>query len=105
MSPPSSSWRLQVRLQPRATRNRILGRHGDAIKIQVHAPPVDGAANAELIDLLAVALGVPRRSIHILRGATSRTKLIEIQTTDLAGCQRRLEKALRGCVDKAEGAD
>jgi uncharacterized protein (TIGR00251 family) len=105
MSPASSPWRLEVRLQPRASQNRILSRHGHAIKVQVHAPPVEGAANAALIDVLAVALGVPRRSIHILRGATSRTKLVEIHTTDLTGCRRRLEEALRSRVDKAEADD
>ena len=102
MTAQSSPWRLQVRLQPRASQNRILSRHGDTIKIQVHAPPVEGAANAALIDVLASALGVPRRSIHILRGATNRTKLVEIHTSDLTACQRRLEEALRARVDKAQ---
>jgi uncharacterized protein YggU (UPF0235/DUF167 family) len=55
--------------------------------------------------VLASALGVPRRSIHILRGATSRTKLVEIHTSDLTACQRRLEEALRARVDKAEAGD
>jgi len=105
MMAQSSPWRLQIHLQPRASQNRILCRHGDAIKVQVHAPPVEGAANAALIDLLAAALGVPRRSIRILRGATSRTKLVEIHTSDLTACQRRLEEALRARVDKAEAGD
>jgi uncharacterized protein (TIGR00251 family) len=105
MTTQSSPWRLQVRLQPRAGQNRILSRHGEAIKIQVRPPPVDGAANAALIDVLAAALGVPRRSIHILRGVTSRTKLVEIHTSDLTGCQRRLEAALRGRVDKPRAGD
>jgi uncharacterized protein (TIGR00251 family) len=101
MTAHSSCWRLQVHLQPRASHNRILSRYGDAIKIQVHAPPVEGAANAALIDVLASALRVSRRSIHILRGATSQTKLVEIHTDDLTACQRRLEEALRARVDKA----
>ena len=105
MTVQSSSWRLQVHLQPRASQNRILSRQGDAIKIQVQAPPVKGAANAALIDVLASALGVPRRSVHILRGATSRTKLVEIHTSDLTACQHRLEEALRARVDKAEAGD
>jgi uncharacterized protein (TIGR00251 family) len=102
MGTQSRPFRLQVHLQPRASQDRILGRHGDAIKIQVHAPPVEGAANAALIDLLASALGVPRRSVHILRGTTSRTKVVEIHTSDLPACQRRLEEALRPRVDKSD---
>jgi len=103
MTAQSSPWRLQVHLQPRARQNRILSRQGGAIKIQVHAPPVEGAANAALIGVLAAALGVPRRCIHILRGATSRTKLVEVHTSDLAACHRRLEEALGARVDKLEG--
>jgi uncharacterized protein (TIGR00251 family) len=105
MSAPSRPWRLQVHLQPRGSQNRILGRHGDAIKVQVQAPPVKGAANAALIEVLAAALGVPRRSIHILRGATSRTKLVEIHTSDSTACQRRLEEVLGARVDKTEAGD
>jgi uncharacterized protein (TIGR00251 family) len=105
MTAQSSPWRLQIHLQPRASQNRILCRQGDAIKVQVHAPPVEGAANAALIGVLAAALGVPRRSIHILRGVTSRTKLVEIHTSDLTACQRRLEEVLRARVDKAEAGD
>jgi uncharacterized protein (TIGR00251 family) len=102
MSAQSGPWRLQVHLQPRASQDRILSRQGDAIKIQVHAPPLKGAANAALIDVLAAALGVPRRCIHILRGATSRTKLVEVHTSDLPACERRLEEALRTHVDKSD---
>lgn len=99
----SAPWRLQVLLQPRASRNRIVSRQGDAIKIQVHAPPVEGAANAALIELLATTLAVPRRAIRIVRGTSSRTKLVEIHSHDLADCQQRLEAVLR--VDKSEGSD
>jgi uncharacterized protein len=95
--------RLRVRLQPRAACNRIVGRHGDAIKIQVHAPPVEGAANAALIDLLAEALDVPRRAVRIVQGATGRDKLVEIHTPDPAACRQRLAAALQPRVDKAGG--
>lgn len=86
--------RLQVHLQPRASRNRIAGRHGEVIKVQVHAPPVAGAANAALIDLLADALQVPRRAVSIMRGETSRIKLVEVRGSDPAACRLRLEAAL-----------
>ena len=96
---PATSLRLRIHLQPRAARSRIVGRHGEAIKIQVHAPPVDGAANAALIALLAETLAVPRRAIRIVHGATSREKLVEIEDADLAACERRLDAAI-GRVDK-----
>jgi uncharacterized protein (TIGR00251 family) len=105
MSKQSRPWRLQVLLQPRASQNRIVCRHGNAIKVQVHAPAVEGAANAALIAVLAAALGVPRRSIHLLRGATSRTKLVEIHASDSTACQRRLEEVLGARVDKTEAGD
>ncbi len=94
MSGGATSLRLRIHLQPRAARNQIVGRHGDAIKIQVHAPPVDGAANAALVDLLAQTCGVPRSAIRILRGATSRTKVVEIWSDDVGACRRRLDEAL-----------
>ena len=86
--------RLRIHVQPRATRNHIAGRHGEAWKVQVHAAPEDGAANAALIALLAEELGVPRRSIRIVFGATARDKLIEIAGADPVECQRRLQAAL-----------
>ncbi len=87
--------RLQIHLQPRATRDRIIGWHGSALKVQVHAPPVEGAANAALIDLLATTLAVPRRAVRILQGSTSRHKVVEIDSPDLAGCRQRLDAALQ----------
>ncbi|MFQ5667960.1 MAG: DUF167 domain-containing protein [Candidatus Binatia bacterium] len=93
--------RLRIHLQPRAARNRIVGRHGDAIKVQVHAAPLQGAANAALVQLLAATLAVPRRAICIVHGAGGRDKLVEIRVADRAACQRRLEAVLQAQVDKA----
>lgn len=52
--------------------------HGDALKVRLTAPPVDSAANDALITLLADALGVPRRDVQIVAGATSRAKVVEV---------------------------
>jgi len=93
--------RLQIHLQPRATRDRIVGWHGSALKVQVHAPPVDGAANAALVELLAATLAIPRRAVRILQGGTSRNKLVEIDSPDPATCRQRLDTALQALVDKA----
>ena len=62
---------------------RVAGLHGDRLRIQLAAPPVDGAANAELIDLLARLLSVPRASVTIVRGQTSKRKTIRVAPADI----------------------
>jgi uncharacterized protein len=65
---------IEVYVQPRASRSEILGIHDGALRVRIAAPPVDGAANAEVIALLAKALGVPRSRVELLSGQTSRRK-------------------------------
>jgi hypothetical protein len=65
-------------VQPRARTNQIVGRHGDALKVRLTAPPVDGAANEALVELLAATFGIPRRAVTIVTGASSRTKVVEL---------------------------
>jgi hypothetical protein len=65
-----------VRVVPRARKTEIAGRHGDAVKIRLSAPPVEGAANEALIDFLAELLGVRKSKIEILSGHTSRDKMV-----------------------------
>jgi uncharacterized protein (TIGR00251 family) len=67
-----------VHVQPRASKNEIVGKHGDALKVRLTAPPVDSAANNALVALLAEALGVSHRDVQIVAGATSRMKLVEV---------------------------
>lgn len=93
--------RLQIHLQPRAAHDRIVGWHGRALKVQVHAPPVEGAANAALVELLAATLAVPRRAVRILHGSTTRNKVVEIDSSDPTACRQRLDAVLQGHVDKA----
>jgi hypothetical protein len=69
---------LAIHVQPRAARTEVAGIHGDAIKIRLKAPPVDGAANDELIRYLAERLGVPRAAVRILSGAAARRKRVEV---------------------------
>lgn len=73
-----SGARINVYVQPRALRNEIAGMHGDALKIRLTAPPVDNAANAALVDFIAARVGVPKASVRVVSGATSRRKVIEI---------------------------
>ena len=84
--------RFAVRVQPRAARSEAAGRHGDALRVRLAAPPVDGAANGALVDLLAALLGVPRRAVRIVGGLASRSKLVEVDGID-AGAVRRLADA------------
>jgi uncharacterized protein (TIGR00251 family) len=70
--------RVTIRVQPRASKSEIAGLHGDALKVRLTAPPVDGAANEALIKFLAGTFGVPVRAITILTGASSRTKVVQM---------------------------
>jgi uncharacterized protein (TIGR00251 family) len=79
--------RFTVRVQPRAPRSKVDGVHAGALRVRLAAPPVDGAANEELIALLAEQLRVPKRAISIVSGGTSRTKLIQIEGVTVAGVQ------------------
>jgi uncharacterized protein len=67
---------LSVKLQPRASKNEIGEPLGDELKIKVTAPPVDAAANQALIELLAETLGCSRGKVELIRGQTSRHKIV-----------------------------
>jgi uncharacterized protein len=69
---------FNVRVVPRASKSEIVGEHDFALKVRIAAPPVDGAANAELIKLLAKTFGVSKSEIEITGGQTSKTKQIKI---------------------------
>ena len=70
---------IDVRVIPRAGKSGIAGMRGDALLVRLHAAPVDGAANAELIEVLAEALGVPKRAVSIASGERSRQKRVRIE--------------------------
>ena len=70
--------RFAVRVQPRSARVGVDGAHGDALRVRVQAPPVDGAANDAVIEVLADALGVARRAVRIIAGDASRSKVVEV---------------------------
>jgi len=80
--------RFAVHVQPRASRSEIVGLHGDALKVRLAAPPVDGAANDALVALLAEALAVGRRAVRIVGGASSRAKTVEIEGTSASAVMR-----------------
>lgn len=69
---------LTLHIQPGAKRTEIAGTHGDALKIRLAAPPVDGKANAALIDFVADRLGLAKAAVSLKSGQTSRRKILEI---------------------------
>ncbi|HYT69874.1 MAG TPA: DUF167 domain-containing protein [Gemmatimonadales bacterium] len=82
--------RLVVHVVPRARVTAVVGRHGDAIKIRIAAPPANGAANAELTRFLAERLGVPRSAVTLVSGATARRKAVSIEGITRESAERRL---------------
>ena len=69
---------LEVLVQPRASRTRVVGEHDGRLKVQLAAPPVDGEANAALVDFLAGELGARRSDVTIERGDTGRRKSVRV---------------------------
>jgi uncharacterized protein (TIGR00251 family) len=84
---------LKVRVIPRAAQSGVAGRRGDAWLVRLHAPPVEGAANDELIDVIARALAVPKRAVSIASGERSRQKSVRVSGIDAATAAVRLASA------------
>ena len=82
--------RLSIHLNPRASRDAIDGLHGEALKIKIKAPPVDGKANAYLLDFLAKTLGVSKASVSLERGETSREKTVVVRDATESEVKRAL---------------
>ena len=98
MSAPAGSWLrdtpegvvLTLKVIPRSSVNAVAGPQADALKLKVTAPPVDSAANAEVVRFLAEVLEVPRGAVQLLRGATSRHKQVRVVGLTAAQVQQRL---------------
>lgn len=85
---------IDVRVIPRASRSAIAGTRDNALLVRLSAPPVDGAANAELIELLADTLGISKRDIAIVGGERSRGKRVRIAGRTAAEVERILSGRL-----------
>ncbi|MCW5558142.1 MAG: YggU family protein [Verrucomicrobiae bacterium] len=86
---------LAVRVQPRASRTEIVGVHGVELKVRVAAPPVDSAANEALVEFLAGTLQLPRRAVTLVRGASSRSKLLRVDGLAPAVAMERLQPPVK----------
>jgi len=73
---------LKVKVEPKSSRKGISGLLGDSLKVKVHAPPVGGAANEELIEILSKEFGIKKSDIQIVKGNSSRDKIVEIAGRD-----------------------
>jgi len=85
---------LPVAVQPRAWRNAVAGIHGHALKLQLTAPPLEGAANDACLRFLATLLGCSRSRLSIVKGGKTRQKLIRIAHCSAAEVRARLEDVL-----------
>ena len=78
----ADGWILNVHAQPGAKRTECAGLHGEALKIRLHAPPVEGKANDELLAFVASAFGVPKSAVALTRGHSSRVKQLRVAGAD-----------------------
>jgi uncharacterized protein len=81
---------LRLRIQPRASRTELAGIHGDALRVRLSAPPVNGAANQALIRFLADLLSVPRSAVQVIAGESSRSKVVAVSGIGSEQAARRL---------------
>ena len=87
---------LTVHAQPNARRTEIVGRHGDAVKIRVAAPPTDDRANEALVAFVADVFGVRSGAVTVRSGGSSRHKRLRIDGLDLATATRLLTVRMQG---------
>jgi uncharacterized protein (TIGR00251 family) len=88
------STRVRLRVSPGSRKTELAGRHGDAWKVRVAAPPEGGRANEAVLELLAERVGLPRRALSIVSGQKARDKVVEMTGIDNDEAERRLETSL-----------
>jgi uncharacterized protein (TIGR00251 family) len=87
--------RLSIHVQPGAKRSAVLGVYGDALKVAISAPPVEGKANEAVGDLIAALLGVPSRAVNVVAGHSSRRKVLSVEGVTLAEASMRVAELLK----------
>ncbi len=81
---------LKLRIVPNAKRDEVVGEYGDAVKVKVAAPAVDGKANGALLEFLAQKFGVPARAVSLLMGDKSRDKVVFVEGVETDELRKRL---------------
>lgn len=76
-------WLLTLHIQPGAKKSEVVGLHGDALKVRIASPPVDGKANEALLAFIADQLGLPKRAVQLVRGDTSRAKTVLVTASEI----------------------
>ena len=87
------STRIALRVSPGGSYARVVGRHGDAWKVRVAAPPEDGKANDAVVRLLATVLALPQRDVTLVSGHAARDKIVSLAGIDTDETERRLLSA------------
>jgi hypothetical protein len=87
---------IEIHLQPGARKSEVAGFKGDVLYIKVTAAPEKGQANQALIDLLAELLDMAKSNISLIRGSTSRNKVVAVEGLDMAEIKARLDAAIKG---------
>lgn len=95
LRPQTDGLFLAIKVQPRASRSALCGLHGGELKVAVTAPPVDAAANDAVIALLASILGLPQRAVTLVRGHTSRHKLLRLHGIAVPAAAAAVTNAFR----------
>ena len=70
---------LKIKVEPRSSRSGIVGQYGDAIKVKLNSPPLEGKANTELIEVLAKEYGIRKKDVEIISGFNSKNKLVKLK--------------------------
>lgn len=87
----SDGVQIKVKVQPRASKNQVVGWMEDVLKVRLTAPPVKGEANAALLRFFADYFGISRSAVSLVSGATSRQKTVQIKGLSVLDIERRLD--------------
>lgn len=104
-SPEEANVVLRLHVQPGAGRSAVLGRHGDALRVRVAPPPVDGRANTAVLALVAELLEVPERQVSLAGGERSRDKRVRVTGVDPAAVAKAIDRAIEEAGTAPGGRD
>ena len=85
---------LKVWVQPRASKNEVVGLHGDCLKVKIVSPPVENQANEKLCEFLSQLIGVKKRQVEIVGGQKTRLKEVRITTRSCSALRRKLNQLI-----------